>query len=1178
MLFLFLNTSFSQQSLDSLRLVLPLGIGHMESALNTIVLNNDGSKLLTLYNDIIKFWDVSSGKELKSITEHNQYLSHLKFSSDGRCFLTVSSDGIFDLWDVSSGKLIKTSSIQDKGEIVSVVFNPIGSMLICITQKGFIGKWDFERADSEITQIGVIESSGVYSGFREYNAAFNPKGDTIAISNFSRICFWNVRNNEFLFSLDEFDYPIMNLDFDINGEKLFISTGDENYEGWAAYEFCLIKNKLSLKLKDEYSRVKNLIFSPSGDRILSSYGSQGYLWNSSDGNLIGCIEGHTSRIKSALFNKNGTVILTTGDNSMRIWDAFTCNERFSSFGPSDRNPLSSFSSDGEVVATIIPEELNRIEISSMESFKCIQVIKGLVEPIGDIYFDKTDQIISTNGFGAVESWDPKNVACNYLIGKQLNFYGLLIPKINVNASKIVFSSVSGDSLVIFELISGMRIKALNLQKGLHFSGCSISEKADRILIEYSSFYENGREISSIFCVYDFLTSELLEKEVDSLNSNFLIFWDSNLGLLRKIKRKNYIEMIKFYHTSQLLILVNDDDEIVVVNSESEDVILKVPFKGPLMNAFIYEENNLSYLIFSTRNIDQYELEGEIFVWNIKALKLLSKHSGFVLAENFKFDGNCIVSSVNTYRNGHIWEANKDEFTQLKNSNQFIVKNAVFNNNLKIIATSDENIITIWENKSGNPIYERIQLVNNNWLVKLPNSPYYMCSKDASKMLHYVTPSLKVIGFEQLDPVYNRPDIVLDSIGKYFGNSDGGMIDEYRKSWEKRIDRLGLDKEKLGKGEIAVPNAEIVGADAIAYDNKNGKLDIKMAANDPKYRLRRFNMYVNEVPLYGSAGISIAHLKKQVWDTTVSVPLSMGENKIQVSVMNELGLENFKFPTYVNYTPSEPIVAKTYYIGIGVNEFKESSHNLKYCVKDVIDLSTSFGAPNTEVKLFTNAQVTKENILALKDYLSKTTVNDKVIISCSSHGLLDDSLNFYLAMHDVDFNNPKARGLKYEALENLLDGIPARQKLLLLDACNSGENDKTEILKQDFAKNQPNMNKETIEGAKGVIIKLEDENKSNFKKMNELFVNVRNNTGSVIISAAGGQESALEAITVDGKSIENGAFSYSVLEYLKNNTKNPEELTVNKLKNYVEKRVEEITNGKQQPTSRQETMEVDWGVR
>jgi hypothetical protein len=455
----------------------------------------------------------------------------------------------------------------------------------------------------------------------------------------------------------------------------------------------------------------------------------------------------------------------------------------------------------------------------------------------------------------------------------------------------------------------------------------------------------------------------------------------------------------------------------------------------------------------------------------------------------------------------------------------------------------------------------------------------MCSKDASKMLHYVTPSLKVIGFEQLDPVYNRPDIVLDSIGKYFGGADAELVANYRQSWEKRIDRLGLDKEKLGKGDIAVPDAEIVEADKIAYENKEGELDIKVKANDPKYPLRRFNVYVNEVPLYGSAGISIAHLKKQVWDTTVSVPLSVGENKIQVSVMNELGLENFKYPTYVNYIPArdKEIVAKTHYIGIGVNAFMQKEHNLTYCVKDVHDLATALSGENTCVKVYTDQKVTRENILALKQYLQdSTTVNDKVIISCSSHGLLDDSLNFYLATNDVDFKNPKARGLKYEELEGLMDGIPARQKLILLDACNSGENDKTEVLKQVLKQKEKNMDSTQVLAARGVIIKLEQENKSNFKKMNELFVNVRNNTGSVIISAAGGQESALEAIEVNGQKIENGAFTYSILECLKQNE--GKELKVNTLKQYAEKRVEEITNGKQKPTSRQETMEVDWRVR
>lgn len=464
--------------------------------------------------------------------------------------------------------------------------------------------------------------------------------------------------------------------------------------------------------------------------------------------------------------------------------------------------------------------------------------------------------------------------------------------------------------------------------------------------------------------------------------------------------------------------------------------------------------------------------------------------------------------------------------------------------------------------------------DQNYFINLTGSPHYMCSKDASKMLYYVTPSLKVLGFDQLDPIYNRPDIVLDSIGQYF-DVDQELIVTYRDVWEKRIERLGLDKEKLGKGEIAVPNAEIVGAEDIAYENTSGQLELKLEANDPKYTLSRFNILVNEVPLYGSDGISIASSGIMEWDTTITVPLGIGENKIQVSVMNELGLENFKYPTYVNYTPEKDIIAKTYYIGIGVNAFKDSSHNLEYCVKDVRDLAKVFSSEkkNIDTLLFTDKQVTKENILALKDYLKKTSVNDKVIISCSSHGLLDDSLNFYLAMYDVDFNNPKARGLKYKELENLLDGIPARQKLLLLDACNSGENDKTELLKKELIQNEASMDSTELLAARGLIIKLKEENKSNFEKMNELFVNVQNNTGSVIISAAGGQESALEAIEVDDRVIENGAFTYSIIECLNQNK--GQELKVNTLKQYAEKRVEEITNGNQKPTSRQETMDVDW---
>ncbi len=495
----------------------------------------------------------------------------------------------------------------------------------------------------------------------------------------------------------------------------------------------------------------------------------------------------------------------------------------------------------------------------------------------------------------------------------------------------------------------------------------------------------------------------------------------------------------------------------------------------------------------------------------------------------------------------------------------------------LIAINEINEIEFF-NMNGWPLWRFIPIGNNDFMILLPDGHYTLSHPTIAKELHYFKSNSELLHFDQLDPIYNRPDIVLDSVGKYFGGADQQLISQYREAWEKRMDRLGLDKLRIGKGDFSVPNAKIEIVSDRIESNQESDLQLKVVANDPKYKLMSFNVYVNEVPLYSSKGISIAALNVKNWDSTITVPLSVGDNKIQVSVMNELGLENFKYPIYVSFVPNQEIVAKTYYIGIGVNEFLDQTHNLKYCVSDVRDLSVELTKQNNvDTILLVNKQVTKENILNLKKILEKTSVNDCVIISCSSHGLLDEKNNFYLAMHNTDFSNPKVNGLPYEELEGILDSIPARRKLLLLDACNSGENEQIEANKLLVSEQVTQQEQLDTRGVR-VIAKNAASTKSSFETMMELFVNIQNETGSVIISAAGGQQSALEAIEVNNKKIENGAFTYCILEYLKNNENQPEKLTVNQLKAYVEKRVQEITHGQQKPTSRQETMEVDWRLK
>ncbi len=196
------------------------------------------------------------------------------------------------------------------------------------------------------------------------------------------------------------------------------------------------------------------------------------------------------------------------------------------------------------------------------------------------------------------------------------------------------------------------------------------------------------------------------------------------------------------------------------------------------------------------------------------------------------------------------------------------------------------------------------------------------------------------------------------------------------------------------------------------------------------------------------------------------------------------------------------------------------------------------------------------------------------VFAASHGVLDEELDYYLAMHDMDFANPQKGGLRYDELENLLDAIPARNKLMLIDACYSGEVDKEES--QLIASNDTQTGGVKSRGFLKKVTKKEGIGLANsFELMKELFADLRRNNGAVVISSASGKEFAFES-----SEWANGVFTYSVLAGLKSGNADlnkDKTVSVSELRDYVSKRVQELTNGKQNPTSRSENLENDFRV-
>jgi uncharacterized caspase-like protein len=276
------------------------------------------------------------------------------------------------------------------------------------------------------------------------------------------------------------------------------------------------------------------------------------------------------------------------------------------------------------------------------------------------------------------------------------------------------------------------------------------------------------------------------------------------------------------------------------------------------------------------------------------------------------------------------------------------------------------------------------------------------------------------------------------------------------------------------------------------------------------------------------------------------------------------------PLYVNYTPAVKQKEMTRFIGIGIDRFSESQYDLQYSTKDIRDLAKKLKEKYKEeiiIDTLFNENVTVSNVKALKQKLQQTSVNDKVIISYSGHGMLSKDYDYYLSTYEVNFQKPEENGLAYDELENLLDSIPARKKLMLIDACHSGEVDKEEgIAMQKMA--------DSLGLRKG--IDLGDNNtqtqhvglKNSFELMQSLFVNVGKSTGATIISAAAGNQFALER-----GDLKNGVFTYSLLEAMEKN----QTLKISELKKIVGERVEQLTNGMQKPTSRNEAIAVDWSL-
>jgi lipocalin len=477
--------------------------------------------------------------------------------------------------------------------------------------------------------------------------------------------------------------------------------------------------------------------------------------------------------------------------------------------------------------------------------------------------------------------------------------------------------------------------------------------------------------------------------------------------------------------------------------------------------------------------------------------------------------------------------------------------------------TDERKVTMLSTYNGSPFF-------------YTHDGYYFGSKEIANFLRFSYQG-KSYTFEQFDLKFNRPDIILERLGY----ADSSIIHFYRKAYEKRLQKYGFEQKNL-KSDLHAPKINIVNAEDLLRTFTENELKIQIEATDSVFKLNRINIWINDVPVYGVNGIDISKLNTNSYRDQMSLKLSRGKNKIQISAHNNNATESFKETFYVDYQVNTIQKPDLYFVAIGISDYVNPMNNLNYADKDARDLIQMFEERSdiyNRIRIIPllNYQATKANILALKDSLIKSKPDDHVILFYAGHGIIGDDGQYYLCNTDIKNDNIFSSATPYTDFETIIDSIPARNKLILIDACHSGEADNEEIKIADYVPEQGNKKSLKINyfGRNVFQSSSSFNSQTSFDLMKSLFSDLRRNTGATIIASAGAGEYAYE-----GGEISNGVFTYFLMEALKNKQADYNKdkmITVSELIDYISLKVQKHTSGKQNPGKRSENLAIDFQI-
>ncbi len=345
--------------------------GEAARRVNGLAFNPDGTLAISGNGNQLVVWDVERGTVIRRLTAHNDLVSDIQFSADGRYAISTSRDNNIRVWDITSGDSAEMQRLRvpidipdrasphiagfhparnaifagvwidlfewnDQGQhsgTVSVgapirrtLFSPTEARVVTILENVAI-MWNLDAGTQGLVDR-FANSGDLFNGA----GAYSPNGSYLALDGRSQIYVYDTATHQRLQNINKPQLPpghiITSLAVSPDGARVVGAAGNPAEAEAPAGDLIVwdvASGQEILRFPVEHTRTINSVaISPDGATVLTASDDNTLiLWDLEQGIVLKRFAGHTDDVNIGLFSpdpSNPFVVSASDDGTIILWD------------------------------------------------------------------------------------------------------------------------------------------------------------------------------------------------------------------------------------------------------------------------------------------------------------------------------------------------------------------------------------------------------------------------------------------------------------------------------------------------------------------------------------------------------------------------------------------------------------------------------------------------------------------------------------------------------------------------------------------------------------------------------------------------------------------------------------------------------------------------------------------